>query len=347
MSGDIFKYIGHNQWDGLNFDKFYNKAITGDYEKIILFCQNEWAWHVQGDPVLFEKLQSFCEENNKLIYIITGSAELCYPVAIKNTVISWWSTYWIGKTLGALFNINNRKILSIGSYDKVEYKYHYISMNNRPHNHRCLLIDLLAKNKLLDYGAVSLHQLPVPEMYTWRYFDAKPLLLESEFPEDKNQYRITEQYYESFAQLISESSADTIILSEKTAIPLLLGKPFLVASQMHYHKFLKSLGFELFEEIFDYSFDDEPDEEKRYEMLLENFTRLVQIPKQELYTLQLKIAHKLEFNKKHAKAIPYDMSTYPELAIETINWYRDTGNVLDHQLISDYENLEMHKGFEI
>ena len=67
MSGDISKYIGHNQWDGLNFDKFYNKAITGDYEKIILFCQNEWAWHVQGDPVLFEKLQSFCEENNKMI----------------------------------------------------------------------------------------------------------------------------------------------------------------------------------------------------------------------------------------------------------------------------------------
>lgn len=345
MSGNVSNYIGHNQWDGLNFVNFYNKVVSGDYEKVILFCQNEWEWHAQSDPKLFDNLISYCKNRGQPLYIISGSTELHYPVQIENTEVFWWSTYWIGKTLGALFNSNQGHKLSIDPYEHVDYKYHYISMNNRPHPHRCLLIDLLAKNNLLEHGAVSMHGIPV--MYTYRYFDSRPLTIEPEFAEDKNQYRIVDQYYESFAQLISESSGNTIFLSEKTAIPLLLGKPFLVASQMHYHKFLKSLGFELYEELFDYSFDEEPDEEKRYEMLLENFKKLVKIDKQDLYILRMQIANKVAFNKKHAVTLAYDKSLYPKIAVEAINWYEDTGNIVDRHMIDDYENLKSCRDCEI
>jgi hypothetical protein len=172
-------------------------------------------------------------------------------------------------------------------------------------------------------------------------------VLESKYTEDKNHYRIIDQYYKSFAQLISESTSRAFFLSEKTATALLLGKPFLVASCMHYHKFLKNLGFELYEEIFDYSFDNEPEEEKRYEMLLVNFKKLVKIPKYQLHILQSKVANKLEFNKRHARALAHDMTKYPQVAIEAINWYKDTGNVLDKHLINDYKNLEFYKNSEI
>jgi hypothetical protein len=340
------KYIGHNQWDGLNFVNFYNKVIAGDYEKVILFCQNEWEWHMH-DPVYWPMLQEHCKKIGKPIHVITGSHHHLYPVQIENTEVSWWDTFWIGKTFGSLYHSNQGQKLSIDPYQNVDYKYHFISMNNRPHSHRCLLIDLLAKSNLLEHGAISMHGTPDPVVYTYRYFDGRPLILEPEFAEDKNQYRIVDQYYESFAQLISESSGNTIFLSEKTAIPLLLGKPFLVASQMHYHKFLKNLGFELYEELFDYSFDDEPDEEKRYEMLLENFKKLVKIDKQNLYILQMQIANKVAFNKKHARALAYDKSLYPKIAVEAINWYEDTGNILDRHLIDDYENLKSCRDYEI
>jgi hypothetical protein len=340
------KYIGHNQWDGLNFVNFYNKVIASDYEKVILFCQNEWEWHMHN-PILWPMLQEHCKKIGKTIHIISGSHHYLYPVQIENTEVSWWDTYWIGKTLGVLCHSSKGQKLSIDPYQNVDYKYHFISMNNRPHSHRCLLIDLLAKSNLLEHGAISMHGTPDPVVYTYRYFDGRPLILEPEFAEDKNQYRIVDQYYESFAQLISESSGNTIFLSEKTAIPLLLGKPFLVASQMHYHKFLKNLGFELYEELFDYSFDDEPDEEKRYEMLLENFKKLVKIDKQNLYILQMQIANKVAFNKKHARALAYDKSLYPKIAVEAINWYEDTGNILDRHLIDDYENLKSCRDYEI
>jgi len=40
-------YIGHNQWSGQQFPEFYRNIVTNDYDKIILFCQNEWEWHMQ------------------------------------------------------------------------------------------------------------------------------------------------------------------------------------------------------------------------------------------------------------------------------------------------------------
>jgi len=177
-------------------------------------------------------------------------------------------------------------------------------------------------------------------MYKWKYFSYRQILLEPEFANDKQQHRIPKQYYQSFAQLISESSGDTIMLSEKTAIPLIIGKPFLIAGQMHFHKFLRELGFELYTEIFDYSFDNEPDELIRYEMLLENFNRLSKINIKELPKLHKKIAHKIEFNQRKAKSIMYDLNFYPKIALEVIDHYNTTGHAIDQWLIHEHEKLQ-------
>ena len=64
MSGNVSNYIGHNQWDGLNFANFYNKVVYGYHDKVILFCQNEWEWHAQ--PELFNNLLSFCKSRKEI-----------------------------------------------------------------------------------------------------------------------------------------------------------------------------------------------------------------------------------------------------------------------------------------
>ena len=242
-------YIGHNQWNGQDFPNFYNRVISKPWDKIILFCQNEWEWHMH-DPVYFPKLLNHCKKIKQPLHIITGSHHHLYPVQLENTIIHWWDTYWLGKTYSAL--IDTKLAKTIDPYNSVFYKYHFVCMNNRSHRHRALLIDLLAKNNLIEKNAISVHQ--DSTMYKWKYFSYRQILLEPEFANDRQQHRIPKQYYQSFAQLISESSGDTIMLSEKTATPLIIGKPFLIAGQMHFHKFLSELGFELYTEIFDYSF---------------------------------------------------------------------------------------------
>lgn len=332
-------YIGHNQWNGLNFPNFYNNVISNDYDKIILFCQNEWEWHMH-DPEYWPKLQSHCKLIGKPIHIITGAAEHLYPCSIDNTIIDWWHTNWMCKTYSDL--MNSAEAYQINPRTRVNYKFHFISMNHNAHTHRCLLIDLLAKYDLIETNSVSIHK-NYPN-YNWKYYDFKIRLLEPEFAQDKNYYRIPKPYYESFAQLVSESSGNTLFLSEKTTTPLLIGKPFLVATQMHFHKMLTDLGFLLYDELFDYSFDDEPDQEKRYEMLLENYRRLVQVPLNQLPDLHKKISSKIEFNQERVKHLVYDLKYYPNLALEIIDYYKQTGIAIDDKLVNQHIMLEQFSG---
>lgn len=336
----MLNYIGYNQWPDVDpFPVFVEKVMLQKWDKVIIFGQNEWAWHYH-DPHYWHVLLAHLKKIGQPLHVITASHKHLYPIQVENTVIDWWDSYWLGKSYGNVIRSNPAG--SIDPKETVSYKYHFICMNGRPHPHRLLLIDLLAKYNLIKKNAVSVHYENLTS-YQWRHFNYRKILLEPEFADDWNAYRVPVQYRESFAQLISESSGDTIIMSEKTAIALIMGKPFLVSGQMHYHKFLKGLGFALYDEIFDYSFDDEPVEEKRYEMLLENFRNLVKIPLPQLSDLQKKIQHKVNFNKKRARNIIYDLNLYPALAHEIIDYYNQTGIAIDRRLVDVHNDLLQFK----
>lgn len=338
-------YIGHNQWNGKDFYKFYQSVVSKKWDKIILFCQNEWQWEGHN-PYYFPLLIEHCKNINQKIDVITGSCEHLYPIekvdpAILSQVnVFYWDTYWLGKTYKSL--IDTGLAITIDPYIDTSYTYTFISMNHKPHRHRQLMIDLLAKENLIDKNAVSVH-MEDPIIYKWRYFNFSPRILEPEFINDKQQHRLPKQYYESFCQLVSESSEDTIMLSEKTAVPLIVGKPFLVAGQKHFHKFLKDKGFELYDEIFDYSFDDVDNIEDRFILLIKNFIELDKIPLGELNQLHKKIAPKIAYNKSKAREIIYDMNLYPQIALDVIDHYKKTGNEIDHLLIYNYLRLESYK----
>lgn len=108
------------------------------------------------------------------------------------------------------------------------------------------------------------------------------------------------EFTQSFMQLVTESDEDIVFYSEKTATPILLNKPFLVASCVNFHKSLEQRGFQLYTELFDYGFDSESDIVLRYEGLIENVKRISMLSKQQLEILHKQIFEKLVFNKQHA-----------------------------------------------
>jgi len=345
-------YACINQWDGLTWPVFKEKVLGGNYDKVILFGQNEWAWYYQN-PEFYEVLE-YCKERNIPIEILTAACEENYPntmdyvnVPMDYVNVHWWDTYWIGKTYKDLIGNAEHTGLpprSINPHDDVQHEYHFISMNNRPHQHRCLFLDLMAKHDLMQYGALTVrHEDPI--MYKWRYFDFRRMYLSDGIKYD--QYKLPNEYFNSFAQLISESSGDVQFISEKTATPLILGKPFLVAGASGFHSMLQRMGFELYDEIFDYSFDSEPDNEKRYDMIMKNFVRLCRTPINKLNRLRKQVAHKVMRNKNRAREITYDLNLYPKIALDTINYYKETGIELDHRLIQNYLDLERYKNVKL
>lgn len=330
-------YIGHNQWNGLKFDKFWEKVTSKHYDKIIVFGQNEWQYYAFAQ---YEELANLCKARNQPLYIITGSHKVFDHIDIDNVEVIFWDTYWLGKTWEAMSKQSIQRI----TFDE-SYSNYFISLNNRAHNHRAVLLDLLAKHDLLRLGAVSFIQQPFN--FTWEYFKGEiPLLLSDNFLENREQYKPPKEYYESFMQIVSESPDKGIILSEKTAIPLILGKPFLIANAPGYHKFLKEKGFQLYDEIFDYSFDDVQDEKIRFELLIQNVKELTKIPLSDLNLVINKIKDKLIFNKNLAKKIIYDENLYPTIAKDVIKHYHNTGEMIDEHLLHVHLQLQSCKNIQ-
>ena len=108
-------------------------------------------------------------------------------------------------------------------------------------------------------------------------------------------------------QLVAESEEDLFMISEKTAVPLLLNKPFLIVSCKDFHKNLVNLGFKLYDEVFDYSFDKIEDPLTRIEQLVKNVHQLSNKTPEQLNQYTELLKPKLEYNRN--LAIEYSKRT--------------------------------------
>ena len=270
------------------YEELLNIVLNDEYDMCVFFSPDEWEYWFPHERI-WSRLFEIIKQRGKIIDVITGAHKVLFGEPIDSTIrVHRWETRWITHIMGLEFPLENT------------YKYHYIYMNNKAHDWRCQLIDLVHKNNLSQYGAISWHNHPTN--YDWKYFQPTELKLTDSFNKDALSVEkirdLPVEYKQSFAQLVSENNTAAIFMTEKTVIPLMLGKPFLVSTAPGYHKFLQELGFELYTEIFDYSFDNETDQEQRFEMILDNFTKLCLTPLEELPILYKKIEAKIEHNKR-------------------------------------------------
>jgi hypothetical protein len=350
------KYITHNQWSGDNkFIEFYHRVLNEEWDKIIIFCQNEWEWY-NHEPIHWKLLQEHCKSIGRPIHVIVGAAEKDFPVQIDNIVVTYWATAWFSRTYTNAIRSNSTGIF-INPLGPAEYTHHYFNFNHRPKSHRCRVIDQLAKHNILKHGKVSIHDSEVYSgyaqeawrTYNWKHFNFTPLEVDHEkftVNSHSQMFAVTDVHKKAFCQLVSETTDRSYFISEKTIMPLCAGKPFLVASRQGYHKMLVDLGFVLYDEIFNYSFDDVTDEDIRYEMLVDNYKRLCEIPLSELPFITHKISDKLLHNKNRVREIVYDRNLKPDLVKEILAHYTKTGEEVDHLLCSLHNEEEMLQFYE-
>lgn len=107
----------------------------------------------------------------------------------------------------------------------------------------------------------------------------------------------------SWISVIAEtiSNNDCFFVTEKTAKPLMAGRPFIILSGMHTLKHLRSLGFKTFSSVIDESYDDIPDQEQRIKAAFESFTKLYTQDPSQMYAKLMPIL-------KHNQSIMYDKS---------------------------------------
>lgn len=211
------------------------------------------------------------------------------------------------------------------------FKYDYIYMTLHPKPHRCLMMDRLAKHNLHQYGALSWREYDKNVVrdqkpsnlldsqftnYKWQYWDPKILILDqpSENPGPINYDLLPKEYSQSFMQVIGESIfTGPNLITEKTVVPLLFNKPFLVVASRYFHRSLIDLGFELYDEIFNYDFDNEERIEDRVEGIIKNIKHIQNIGREIGYRHLIdRIKDKLIYNKKLSHQITVKPNSLPE-----------------------------------
>ncbi len=182
--------------------------------------------------------------------------------------------------------------------------------NNRGHLHRCYTIDYISKYNLFDKGIVTWHNfLKENSNFEFKYFDNTVKKIDDDFDTKLDSFLLPHQYHESLFDFVTECSHETIMISEKTITPIILEKPFVTLSSMHFNKYLQKLGFVLYDEIIDYTFDDVADIDERAHLYVKNIETVSKITNfREVYDL---LKPKIEFNYRNFLKIINDRSFIP------------------------------------
>lgn len=306
-------------WDK-NFHEFVHE-VTTSAEKIDSVIIDHLLDIIQLDFFTsepFNQLYNYCTRKNIPIKLLSsqGKNTLNLPDNL-DIEIFYWETFWFHRTFQVWsfhheYNVEFKQldIMDDNVLTSNDIHYPFICLNNRIKVHRCLLMDLMCKHDVLDKGIVSwLEDNNHNFKYDFKYWSPKKLVLDQD--NITLQETLPLEYNHSLIQVSSESDEFIHFASEKTTTPLLLNKPFLIAGPVNCHRKLQELGFELYDELFDYSFDDEIDIEKRYEGIVLNIAKYASLTKSDFNKLYKQVLPKLIRNRK--LAINYATSAPKEI----------------------------------
>ena len=292
-----FKY-----WD-LYSDTFINHFFSdGDkYEKVVWFHPSEYNRIIE-DKAALEKIKSKCN-----LEIWLGNFNTNNPKEVINWPMYTWQYSY--------YNHVNYETVHKTVIDKL-----YVCLNRKSKYHRCILADHLAKFNLIDKGYFSWCKLEVSDNhipfqhYNFKYFDNEERLVhtfDQDIPYANEGFVVTGDYFsKGFVHILPEAIVDDyMFIGMKFAQVCLPYKPYLFLGTKGIHKQIKNLGFELYEEIFDYDFDNYADINKRVEGIVSN---LLNIQDENFVKLNKTIEDKLKYNKNHFVKLVKDKNNIPE-----------------------------------
>jgi len=309
--------------------------------KIFILMEQEYEYTscCRNNMNIFDIVMNFSDKYQIPVTAIIGissSTKLLHDPTdprYRLLTVKHWDNYWFSTTL---FHLNTSLTEQCNLTHPEKYEYSYVMLNGRPHYHRCVMIDAMHKRNLLSAGAISWNphkddecfkntkELYIPNI-TWLTeqsgYATNDKCDKNTLLRYVNQYRVPFEYFKSFAQLVSESSVDHNMLTEKTSMALFHYMPFICIAPPYFHtKIIRdTYGFELYFELFDYSFDYEEDVHKRADMIAAEFEKICNMSDVDKHAMSKKLHNKLKRNHNKAVEIALDMNNVPAELIEICN----------------------------
>lgn len=285
-------------------------------DKIIVHSVTELAvGDIYGQ--LFLHLADYCISNNKIINVITPHSDQWLHPHVK------CETSYANIIAAVPCFINSMRCsekydqgLAIVPYMRGPryFKYHFSCYNVRITEHRIKMVEALAREQWINKGVVTFTQADkVLEYhnYAWKYYDGKIRMDEDLYSKDSTEhFRKPKSIEHCFLDIINETWFEDgrFHITEKTLRSIAWFKPFLVLGCKHFYKdyFCKKFELKLYDEIFDYSFDECELLEDRIEGIIDNLRKIINLSEADLQKLYFKLMPKMIYNKSKIIEIMYD-----------------------------------------
>ena len=323
-------FHGNSKPMDIFIDYFKNKkSTTFLYWYVIEFVAppfNYYDYEKKHNDII--KLENVLIENDLKMYIIVSgvSTKLTNELktnSIKNVTFLLWPTYLLHYSCYGLEKVYNKSIKDIKI--ETEFENLYCNYNMKSKYHRSMLMDKLYQNDLFDYGKNS-WQINKHSNYDFKFWTEENIKIDNYGDNEFIGY-YTDKFLNlnSFINVVGETlyNNEDIFITEKTFKCILIEQPFICLSSQYFHKHLTDLGFKLYDEIFDYSFDNELEIEDRVNGIIKN---LLNIKSKDYKVLYEKIKDKVVYNKSHAIKIIENDEFIPNMFLDL---YVQNRNIFD------------------
>jgi hypothetical protein len=283
-----------------NFDLVIDEIKKHSPKEILFWCGMEYYPNGRIEHLDYVKLNSVCSDIGTIFYFIFSTKDEEFykkdvNFNLSNIKILFFPTHLLHHTYSSFID-NNKNIEII----KPEFDKIFLNFNGKPHYHRCLTVDKLFEHDLVKYGKVSWNSLKgttsdgtyVTHSYEFKFWEEKIMKADN-----YSGFEITSDILEprTFMSVVSESTEDLFFVTEKTFRSLLIGQIFYCIGGKGQNLKLKEFGFQLYDEIFDYSLDLENSIEQRVNGVVMNIKKLIGA---DLYSLYNKVLPKIKYNQK-------------------------------------------------
>lgn len=296
---------------------------------------DRYEWGVLYD---FEK---FLIDNDIVVYGLFGGDRIFKSVSepIKNFHVLSWNTFLLHYTKYYLEKSYKKNVVDLTI--NANFNKHFFNLNKHPREQRCMAIDNLFKEGLFDYGLISWNNLSKSwqEPYDFQYWEEKIINLDI-FVDEIDKVDVHTSLNTDFLlnngcvfNYVVETMVDdrNTFITEKTFKNFLLGQPFLSVGSIFHNKTLTDLGFQLYDSIFDYSFDRCVDYKMRIIYSVESFKEIIKHDINWLYNTSKDITiRNKETSLKICDNDPYIPKTLVDLYLNHKEKF-DTNNYLKRE----------------
>jgi len=101
-------------------------------------------------------------------------------------------------------------------------------------------------------------------------------------------------------------SNKSVHLTEKVFKPMIMSQPFILFANAGSLQYLKRYGFKTFNDLWDESYDDEQDHNKRYMLILNLIRKLCRLPNREFLNLLERASDIVDYNRNHFYSSRFD-----------------------------------------